>query len=154
MQAFLQKKIIIRNLIQSAIKLLLAFLYMVVGRCNNVLLVDVRLLSVGVDKRFFCKMVYFLIPLIDNHNYTHSGKNTDSYRYRSEQDVFGTVPQNEVSVFQAENSFYKNVPLLACKRTPIALQKGYICILKGTLLKCKRTLFENGIKRSNRIMDN
>ena len=40
-------------------ELLLAFLYMVVGRCNNVLLVDVRLLSVGVDKRFFAKWSIF-----------------------------------------------------------------------------------------------
>lgn len=41
--------------------------------------------------------------------YTHGGKNTDSYRYRldrlAEQGVFGTVPQNYVSVLDPLNSY-------------------------------------------------
>lgn len=43
------------------------------------------------------------------YNYTHSGKNTDSYCYRldrlAEQGVFGTVPQNYVSALDPLNSY-------------------------------------------------
>ena len=105
-------------------ELLLAFLYMVVGRCNNVLLVDVRLLSVGVDKRFFCKMVYFLIPLIDNHNYTHSGKNTDSYRYRSEQMYLEQCHKTKFQYFKQKTASIKMYPFWLVKGLLLLSKRG------------------------------
>ena len=40
----------------------------------------------------------------------------------------------------------KNVVLLGCKCSPFAIQKDYICKVKGLLLKCKKSPFE---KRRN-----
>lgn len=41
----------------------------------------------------------------------------------------------------------KNVVLLGCKCSPFAIQKDYICKVKGVLLKRKRTPF--GKRRDN-----